>query len=177
MNCLLLNSNYEPISILPLSIINWQHAIKLMFLDRITVLEEYEDHVARSASLTIHYPAVAVTKNYFNNKKGVRFSRANLYLRDLYQCQYCGDTFDNAELTIDHMIPKASGGKVNWENAVTACKPCNHKKGTKLWKPMNMPYKPDYYQLVNKWKGRPVHIQHSSWYQYLGIEDKQQAQG
>jgi 5-methylcytosine-specific restriction endonuclease McrA len=175
MNCLLLNSNYEPISILPLSIINWQHAIKLMFLDRITVLEEYEDHVARSASLTIHYPAVAVTKNYFNNKKGVRFSRANLYLRDLYQCQYCGDTFDNNELTIDHMIPKASGGKVNWENAVTACKPCNHKKGTKLWKPMNMPYKPDYYQLVNKWKGRPVHIQHSTWYQYLGIDEKQQA--
>ena len=143
-----------------------------MFLDRITVLEEYEDHVARSASLTIHYPAVAVTKNYFNNKKGVRFSRANLYLRDLYQCQYCGDTFDNNELTIDHMIPKASGGKVNWENAVTACKTCNHKKGTKLWKPMNMPYKPDYYQLVNKWRGRPVHIQHDSWYQYLGIDDQ-----
>jgi len=90
----------------------------------------------------------------------------------LYQCQYCGDTFDNNELTIDHMVPKASGGKVNWENAVTACKTCNHKKGTKLWKPMNMPYKPDYYQLVNKWKGRPVHIQHSSWYQYLGIEDQ-----
>jgi len=50
MNCLLLNVNYEPISILPLSIINWQHAIKLMFLDRITVLETYDNHVARSAT-------------------------------------------------------------------------------------------------------------------------------
>ena len=169
-NCLLLNSNFEPISILPLSIINWQHAIKLMFLDRITVLETYDNHVARSANLTIHYPAVAVTKNYFNSKRGVRFSRAHLYLRDLYQCQYCGDTFPRDELTIDHMIPRANGGKTTWENSVAACKPCNHKKGTKLWKPMRMPYKPDYYNLVAKWKNRPIHIEHPSWNQYLGIE-------
>jgi 5-methylcytosine-specific restriction endonuclease McrA len=169
MNCLLLNSNYEPISILPLSIINWQHAIKLMFLDRITVLESYEQHVARSSHLTINYPAVAVTKNYFNPRHNVRFSRANLYLRDLYQCQYCGDTFDSDELTIDHMIPRASGGKITWDNAVTACKTCNHKKGTKLWKPMRMPYKPDYYQLVNRWKNRHVRVEHPSWNQYLGI--------
>ena len=167
---LLLNSNYEPISILPLSIIGWQHAIKLMFLDRIDVLEEYEDRVVRSSHLTIHVPAVAVTRNYFNNKKGVKFSRHNLYLRDLFRCQYCGDAFDHKELTIDHMIPRASGGKTTWENSVTACKPCNHKKGTKLWKPLVMPYRPDYYQLVNKWKNRPFVVQHDSWYQYLGIE-------
>lgn len=177
MNCLLLNANYEPISILPLSIINWQHAIKLMFLDRIHVLESYEQHVARSSHLTIHYPAVAITKQYFNNKRNVRFSRANLYLRDLYQCQYCHDTFEPHDLTIDHMIPRSSGGKVTWENAVTACKPCNHKKGTKLWKPLRMPYKPDYYQLVSKWRNRPVSIQHPSWMQYLGIEDQQHAVG
>ena len=172
MNCLLLNSNYAPISILPLSIINWQHAIKLMFLDRIHVIETYEHHVARSSHLTIHYPAVAVTKGYFNSKRNVRFSRQNLYLRDLYQCQYCGDTFDHKELTIDHVIPRAGGGKVTWENAVACCHPCNHKKGTKLWKPMRMPYKPDYYQLVNKWRNRPVHIEHPSWYEYLGLEQQ-----
>lgn len=170
MNCLLLNSNYEPISILPLSIINWQHAIKLMFLDRITVLESYEQHVARSSHLTINYPAVAVTKNYFNPRRNVRFSRHNVYLRDLYQCQYCGDTFDHKDLTLDHVVPRASGGKMNWENAVTACHNCNHKKGTKLWRPLRMPYKPDYYQLVNKWKSRSITIEHPSWYEYLGME-------
>lgn len=175
MNCLLLNANYEPISILPLSIIDWQHAIKLMFLEKISVLEIYTQHVAHSAHLSINYPAVAVSKNYFNNKKGVRFSRTNLYLRDLYQCQYCHDTFDSKDLTIDHMIPRCNGGKVNWLNAVTACKHCNTKKGTKLWKPLHMPYKPDYYQLVNKWKGRAVQIQHPSWYQYLGLETQQKA--
>ena len=143
-----------------------------MFLDRITVLESYEHHVARSSHLSVNYPAVAVTKNYFNNKRGVRFSRANLYLRDLYQCQYCSDTFSSDELTIDHVIPRSAGGRVTWDNAVAACKSCNHKKGTKLWKPLKAPYKPDYYQLVNKWKGRHVHIEHPSWIQYLGIEEQ-----
>ncbi len=42
---LLLNSNFEPISILPLSVISWQHAIKLMFLDRVEVIEEYPDWI------------------------------------------------------------------------------------------------------------------------------------
>lgn len=171
---LLLNSNFEPISILPLSVISWQHAIKLMFLDRVEVIEEYPNWVIRSEHLAINVPSVCVTKEYFNFKKGVKFSRQNLYLRDLYQCQYCDDTFTPKDLTIDHVIPRASGGKTNWENTVTACKPCNHKKGTKLWKPTRMPFKPDYYNLVNKWKNQGVHIRNESWYQYLGI-DRQRA--
>ena len=171
-NCLLLNANYEPISILPLSIINWQHAIKLMFLERITVLESYPDLVARSSHISVNYPAVAMTRQYFNSKRNVRFSRANLYLRDLYQCQYCGDTFDHGELTIDHVIPRASGGRITWENAVTCCHSCNSKKGTKLWKPMRLPFKPNYYQLVNRWKSRPVYIEHESWIPYLGLQEQ-----
>jgi 5-methylcytosine-specific restriction endonuclease McrA len=167
---LLLNADHQPISILPLSVIGWQHAVKLMFLDRIHVLESYEDRVIRSEHLTIHVPAVAVTKEYFNFKKGVKFSRHNMYLRDLYQCQYCGDTFPNAELTIDHVIPRASGGKTSWDNAVTACKPCNHKKGSKLQTPLRMPFAPSYHSLIKIWKDRPFHVGHPSWLQYLGID-------
>lgn len=167
---LLLNANYEPISILPLSIIGWQHAIKLMFLDRVHVLETYDNWEIHSEHLTIKVPSVCVTKEYFNNKKSVKFSRYNLYLRDLYQCQYCSDTFEHKDLTIDHVIPRASGGKTNWENTVTACKPCNHKKGSKLQTPLRMPYKPDYYSLVGKWKNMPVHIKHPSWEKYLGLD-------
>ena len=131
-DCLLLNSNYEPISILPLSVIGWQHALKLYFLDRVTILESYEDWVIRSEYLAINVPSVLVTKEYFDNKKHVKFSRANMYLRDLYQCQYCGDTFNGDDLTIDHVLPRASGGKTNWDNCTTACKACNFKKGHKL---------------------------------------------
>ena len=100
-----------------------------------------------------------------------------MYLRDLYQCQYCADTFSHDELTIDHVVPRSNGGITTWENSVTACKSCNHKKGSKLWKPLRMPYKPDYYQLVAKWKNRPVHIEHPSWNQYLGIQDQRKASG
>jgi 5-methylcytosine-specific restriction endonuclease McrA len=167
---LLLNANYEPISILPLSIINWQHAIKLYFLDRVTILESYPDWTIRSEHLEINVPSVCVTKEYFNYKKAVKFSRANLYLRDLYTCQYCDEVFDQKDLTIDHVLPRAAGGKTNFENTVSACKPCNHHKGSKIIKPLRMPYKPDYYSLVNKWKDRDIHVKCDSWYQYLGLE-------
>ena len=169
-NTLLLNSDFNPISILPLSVISWQHAIKLYFLDRVTVIEEYDNWEIHSEYLTIKVPAVCVTKDYFKYKKAAKFSRSNLFLRDLYQCQYCGDTFDHKELTLDHVIPRSEGGKTTWENSVTACKPCNHKKATKHWRPLREPFKPDQYHLINKWKQRPVRVQHESWYQYLGLE-------
>lgn len=167
---LLLNADLQPISILPLSVIGWQHAVKLMFLDRIHVLESYEDREIRSEHLTIKIPAVAMTKEYFNFKKAVKFSRHNMYLRDLYQCQYCGDTFPNAELTIDHVIPRAAGGKTTWENSVTACKPCNSRKGHKLQTPLRMPFKPTYHSLIKMWKDRQFNVGHPSWNQYLGID-------
>jgi 5-methylcytosine-specific restriction endonuclease McrA len=173
-NTLLLNSNYDPISILPLSVINWQHAIKLYFLDRISILESYEDWVIHSEKLTINVPSVCVTKEYFNYKRAVKFSRANMYLRDLYTCQYCSEVFQSSALTIDHVVPRMAGGKTNFENCVTSCKPCNHRKGSKLTNPIRQPYKPDYYSLVAKWKDRKIHVPQDSWYQYLGIKNPRQ---
>lgn len=167
---LLLNSDFNPISILPLSVISWQHAVKLHFLDRITIVEEYEDWIINSEKFSMKVPCVAVTKDYFNFKKSAKFSRSNLFLRDMYQCQYCGDVFEHKELTLDHVAPRANGGKTAWENSVTACKTCNHKKGHKLWKPLREPYKPDHYHLINKWKQRPITVRHASWYDYLGLE-------
>jgi len=168
---LLLNSNYEPISILPLSVINWQHAIKLMYLGRVHVLETYPNWLIHSEHITINVPSVCVTKEYFHYKKNVKFSRYNMYMRDLFKCQYCDDVFDFDELTIDHVVPRSEGGTTKWENCVTACKPCNHRKGssTKI-KPMVKPYKPDYYSLVNRWKEMPFTVKQESWNQYLGIK-------
>lgn len=166
---LLLNSDYNPISVLPLSVISWQHAVKLHFLERVTILEEYEDWIIHSEHFEMHVPAVVVSKEYFHFKKSAKFSRSNLFLRDMYQCQYCGEVFEYKDLTLDHVTPRSSGGKTTWENSVTACKDCNHRKGSKLWKPMREPYKPDHFQLINKWRQRPVAVPHASWYQYLGI--------
>lgn len=167
---LLLNSDYNPISILPLSVISWQHAVKLHFLDRVQIIEEYDDWVIHSEHFEMKVPSVCVTKEYFHFKKSAKFSRSNMYLRDMYQCQYCGDVFEHKDLTLDHVIPRANGGKTTWENSVTACKPCNHKKGAKLIKPLRQPYKPDHFQLIKKWRERTVTVRHDSWYQYLGLE-------
>ena len=169
---LLLNSDYNPISILPLSVISWQHAVKLYFLDRVQILEEYDDWTIRSEHFAMNVPAVCVTKDYFHFKKSAKFSRRNMYLRDMYQCQYCGEVFDQKDLTLDHVIPRSQGGKTTWENSTTACKSCNHKKGDKIQKPLRAPYKPDHYQLIKHWKERPVQVRHKSWYTYLGIEPR-----
>lgn len=172
-DCLLLNSNYEPISILPLSVIGYQHAIKLMFLGRVNVIETYPNWLIRSEKLTINVPSVCVTKDYFHYKKGVRFSRYNMYLRDLFECQYCNEVYDFENLTIDHVLPRVEGGKTTWTNCVTACKDCNFKKGSKTnIFPRIKPYKPDYYSLVKKWKDTDFTVKQASWNQYLGVNKK-----
>lgn len=168
---LLLNSDYNPISVLPLSIVSWQRAISLYFLGKVEIIESYPDKLIRSERISIPVPSVCVTKDYFNYKKSIKFSRANVFLRDLYQCQYCSDTFGVSELTLDHVIPRSGGGRTVWDNVVTACKPCNLRKGSKLWKPMRAPYRPEYYSLIAQWKNKPVHKLHPTWYKYIGLEE------
>lgn len=67
----------------------------------------------------------------FYKAESVYADRMVLYARDKHICAYCGDTFEPKALTIDHVHPKSRGGKNTWVNCVTACKPCNHKKGSK----------------------------------------------
>jgi 5-methylcytosine-specific restriction endonuclease McrA len=59
----------------------------------------------------------------------VKFSRANIYARDDYTCQYCAKKFPSEDLTFDHVVPVARGGQKRWDNIVAACFRCNHKKG------------------------------------------------
>lgn len=62
-------------------------------------------------------------------RRKVSLTRRNVFARDDYSCQYCGDRHATAELTIDHVVPRSRGGKDDWENIVTSCSRCNHKKG------------------------------------------------
>jgi len=62
-------------------------------------------------------------------KRPAKFSRQNIYARDKYKCQYCGQRFSSEELTYDHVIPRSRGGKTEWENIVTCCVDCNRRKG------------------------------------------------
>jgi 5-methylcytosine-specific restriction endonuclease McrA len=59
----------------------------------------------------------------------VPFSRANIYARDEYKCQYCARVFPTPELTFDHVVPVSQAGRKDWENIVTCCVTCNRRKG------------------------------------------------
>ncbi len=81
-------------------------------------------------TMCIRLPEVILLSG-FNGfiKRDVRLSRRNIFERDRHICQYCGQRFSRAELTIDHVVPRCLGGRDTWDNLVLACVPCNLKKG------------------------------------------------
>ncbi|MFT4177296.1 MAG: HNH endonuclease [Luteolibacter sp.] len=62
----------------------------------------------------------------------VKFSRRNVFLRDRFTCQYCTRVFPESQLNLDHVHPRAKGGRTTWDNIVTSCFRCNTRKGHKL---------------------------------------------
>jgi 5-methylcytosine-specific restriction endonuclease McrA len=123
---LVLNATYEPIQV-----VSWRRAIRMLFQEKVEVVAEYDKEI-RSVSVSIKLPSVLRLLSYINVKRHhhqVKFTRANIYSRDQHRCQYCGRRFPPAELTYDHVIPVARGGKKNWENIVTCCRECNRCKG------------------------------------------------
>jgi len=169
---LLLAPDYQPVSFLPLSTVSWQTAIKLFFLERVTVVEWHDNWVVHSTKLNMRVPAVIVSNRGFKRSRGkMRFSRQSLYLRDFYTCQYCEDVIGGKDLTLDHVVPISRGGKTTWENSVTACADCNSRKGSLLWNPIKKPLAPDYWGIVNNIKNNPMTINHISWQKYIGATD------
>ena len=65
-----------------------------------------------------------------------RISRRVLFARDGWQCAYCGS--GGNRLTLDHVVPRSRGGTSVWENVVTSCAPCNHRKGDRLLEETSM---------------------------------------
>ena len=121
---LVLTQSYEP-----LKVVSWQRAITLLFQGKCEVIEEY-DHDIRSTSIVLKMPAVVrLLRAFKRHKKPVKFSRINVYGRDRYSCQYCGEKVSLADGTYDHVIPRAQGGKTEWTNIVTCCAACNNRKG------------------------------------------------
>ena len=123
---LLLNATYEP-----LKVVHWQKAITLLCQGKVEIVSTYDREV-RSVSVTFRLPSVIRLLRYIRIKRRidyVPFSRANIYARDQHRCQYCDDIFSTCELTFDHVVPVAQGGRKDWENIVTCCVTCNRRKG------------------------------------------------
>jgi 5-methylcytosine-specific restriction endonuclease McrA len=167
-NTLVLNADYSPLSIIPISTVRWDDAIKLKYLGKAQVVEEYESWLVRSPSITMAVPSVLVSKLYVKKKHYVRFSRYNLMLRDSFTCQYCSKTLTMNDLTIDHVVPRARGGTTSWTNCVCCCYSDNLIKGHKTtMKPMKKPHRPDYHELLKNAMQMPITIPDKSWLTYL----------
>lgn len=165
---LVLNADGQPVSLLPPSTIQWKEAITYLWLDKVNVLEWYDDWIVRSSSWETRVPAVIMLKDMYRRRRNPRFSKYNVHLRDMFVCQYCNSKFPQKELTLDHVRPISKGGLTSWDNIVSACNPCNSRKGNKLnIKPKTIPYQPSYYELVSKRKQLEFEIKHPSWRHWL----------
>jgi len=165
---LVLNADYRPLSYYPLSLWPWQDAIKAVWLDRVDIVAEYDQHV-HSQRIEMQIPSVVVLKDFVKPRKRVAFTRFNLFLRDEFRCQYCGAKTD---LTFDHVVPRAKGGVTSWENVVAACAPCNLRKAAKSLKHSGLtlyrrPERPDPQHLINIGRRFPPNHLHESWMDFL----------
>jgi 5-methylcytosine-specific restriction endonuclease McrA len=124
---LLLNATYEP-----LDVVSWQRAMTLWCQGKVEIVETHDTEV-RAVTFTFKLPSVVRLLRFVRQRKRneVPFTRANIYTRDKYTCQYCHKEFHSNDLTFDHIIPVSRGGRRNWENIITACVPCNRKKANR----------------------------------------------
>ena len=99
----------------------------------------------------------------------VKFNRRNIFARDRNRCQYCGKRFATTELSLDHVIPRSSGGESTWENLVCSCTRCNARKGGRTPDQAGMsliskPVRPKRNPVIH------IHLSHDryqSWKQFL----------
>jgi 5-methylcytosine-specific restriction endonuclease McrA len=121
---LVLNQNYEP-----LNVCNVRRALVLVIGGKAEILEARSRTVSSASAA---YPAPSVIRLVYlirRPRPRVKLTRREIFMRDNFTCQYCDRQV--SDLTIDHVIPRSRGGMHVWDNVVSACKACNHRKGGK----------------------------------------------
>ena len=164
---LLLNASFEP-----LRVISWKRAVTLFFLGKVEIIEEYDHHI-RSVSIALKAPAVVRLLSYAKrHRHAPPLSRANIFTRDDFQCQYCGINLRANEATLDHVIPRSRKGATSWTNVVTCCNKCNRRKGGKTPSEAKMPLRktpvqPDWLPVITFKLNGNIPL---PWRYFLGIE-------
>ena len=148
---LVLNLDYQPINVC-----NVRRAVVMVGKGKAEQLENGRGEI-HTTRLTMPIPSIIrlvyLVKRPFAQRK---LSKKEIFLRDRYTCQYCGQR--TRELTLDHVIPRRQEGGHSWENFVSACIPCNRRKaghtpaeaGMSLLRRPKAPYPSPYYVLHNK---------------------------
>ena len=168
---LVLNADFRPLSYFPLSLWPWQESIKAVYLERVNIVSEYEQRV-HSPSVEMRLPSVISLKDFVHTARLPAFTRFNVFLRDYFTCQYCGEASPAHDLTFDHVTPRSRGGHTTWENVVAACGPCNLRKGNRLARecsmvPRRAPVEPSTWDLQNNGRAFPPNFLHESWRDFL----------
>ena len=153
VGCLALNASFEPLTMVPM-----RRALRLVIDGKAEIVEADTDRVVRSERLTMPRPAVIRLTKFIHVPRRFRRQVTNTFLfaRDHYRCQYCGrqamELRPREALTRDHVVPMSRGGKNDWGNVVTACSPCNTRKGNRLpaeigMHPLTHPVEPHFVHL------------------------------
>ncbi|MFC1910498.1 HNH endonuclease [Chloroflexota bacterium] len=160
---LVLNQSYEP-----LNICRTRRALVLVLGGKAEMVENGSGFVLAANG---NFPLPSVIRLYYQIKRPrpqPKLTRAEVFNRDKYTCQYCGKV--SHQLTLDHVMPRHLGGKHTWENLITACSACNLRKAGKTLKQAGMklmhnPARPVYSNYI----GIPNHliqVQHQ-WQKYI----------
>ena len=182
---LVLNRNYHPVHVTSV-----RRAFTLLYLGAARVVQpdfstfdfpSWADLGAAAGHDVIHtvgrvirIPRVIVLQMYDRlPTTKVRFSRLNIYARDDNTCQYCERKLPRTALNLDHVVPRARGGRTTWENVVCCCVPCNLRKGAKLPSEAGMrlsrpPVRPRWTPNFRAPGGK---IAHREWLPFLGLVD------
>lgn len=131
---LVLDAGYQAVNVVPV-----RRALTLLASGRAVAVEQDDRVSLHSEREAMHCPVIirlfiAVAHRVYRSLT-VRFNKRNVFARDGHECQYCGARED---LTVDHVVPRSrrdrnhpNGGPTSWENCVTACLPCNLRKGNR----------------------------------------------
>jgi len=175
---LVLNADYQALSVLPLSIWSWQDTMKALFSGKVVVVDVYPGVIVKAANVDVPLPSVIALTEYAKQPNQTpAFTRRNVFLRDGYTCQYCSKTYRTGDLSLDHVTPRCVGGRLEWENTVTSCRKCNGRKGSTLPKHLKdigmrlsrEPWTPTKWELAaNAQKMVPKKV-HSTWKPFLGM--------
>jgi 5-methylcytosine-specific restriction endonuclease McrA len=128
---ILLDHNFQFLNVLSI-----KKAVKLMVKQRVEVISSTTRELHEGFFLPKVLRLLKAINATFNKK--IPFSKSGVFTRDNYVCMYCGKHLNAKTATVDHVLPTSKGGKNNFLNCVTSCKPCNSWKSDKLLSQTNM---------------------------------------
>lgn len=184
-DCLVLNRAFFPIHITTVrrafcmlyqgivKVVNEQYET-FSFDDWTELAHAVDDETVGLVNRVVRIPRVVLLVAYDRiPKRGVRFSRLNILLRDHHTCQYCQRRLPKTELNLDHVIPRSQGGLTTWENVVTSCHVCNLQKGGRNperagMKLIRKPFRPTSVPFVDLSLRR---LRYDEWKPFLNVVD------